>query len=270
MRRTSAADILDYIIPLLYLPVFTIWVLVTKQASDTHKFFIVWVSAAKQAFHTLELFIAWVSATKQASHTLKLSTAWVSATKQASHTLKLSTAWVSAAKQASHTLKLSAAWVSAMKQASHTHKLFTLRRKKGTEELAPIICAHVEAEEGHREACPYHLCPRLGRRRVQKSLFLSPVPMLRRKKGTEELVPITCAHTEAKEWAQAELVRSTATLRYAPCIQFINVSPRALHIYWQPTAMSHAIHKIVSQKRCQSYFISRRSPHHGKNKNRDL
>ena len=28
-----------------------------------------------------------------------------------------------------------------------------------------------------------------------------------------------------------------------------------------PFAMSHAIHKIVSIKRCQSYFISRRSPH---------
>ena len=37
-----------------------------------------------------------------------------------------------------------------------------------------------------------------------------------------------------------------------------------------PSAMSHAIHKIGSIKRCQSYFISRRSPHHGKSKNRDL
>ena len=80
------------------------------------------------------------------------STAWVSATKQASHTLKLSTAWVSATKQVSHTLKLFIAWVSAAKQASHTHKLFTLRQKKGTEKLDPISCAHVEAEEGHREA----------------------------------------------------------------------------------------------------------------------
>ena len=55
-----------------------------------------------------------------------------------------------------------------------------------------------------------------------------------------------------------------------PCPQFINVSQRALHIYWQFSAMSHAIHKIVSKRRCQSYFISRRSPHHGKSKNRDL
>ena len=65
-------------------------------------------------------------------------------------------------------------------------------------------------------------------------------------------------------------VRSTATLRYEPCTQFINVLQRALHIYWQFSAMSHAIHKIVSKRRCQSYFISRRSPHHGKSKNRDL
>ena len=114
MRRTPVAGIWEYIVSLLYLPVFTIWVSVTKQAS-----------------HTLELSIAWVSATKQASHTLELSIAWVSAAKQASHTLKLFSVRVSAAKQASHTLELSIAWVSATKQASHTHKLFTLRQKKG-------------------------------------------------------------------------------------------------------------------------------------------
>ena len=88
-------------------------------------------------------------------------------------------------------------------------------------------------------------------------MLLSPVPTLRRKKGTEKLDPISCAHTEAKEWAQAELVRSTVALRYEPCPQFINVSQRELHIYWQFSAMSHAIHKIVSKTRCQSYFISR-------------
>ena len=62
----------------------------------------------------------------------------------------------------------------------------------------------------------------------------------------------------------------TAALRYEQCTQFINVSQRTLHIYWQFSVMSHAIHKIVSKRRCQSYFISRRSPHHGKSKNRDL
>ena len=65
-------------------------------------------------------------------------------------------------------------------------------------------------------------------------------------------------------------VGSMATLRYEPCTQFINVSQRALHIYWQFSAMSHAIHKIVSKRRCQSYFISRRSPHHGISKDSDL
>lgn len=34
----------------------------------------------------------------------------------------------------------------------YTHKLFTLRRKKGTDQLVPISCAHAEAEEGHRLA----------------------------------------------------------------------------------------------------------------------
>ena len=68
-------------------------------------------------------------------------------------------------------------------------------------------------------------------------------------------------------WA---FVGVTATLRYEPCPQFINVSQKALHIYWQFSAMSHAIHKIVSKKRCQAYFISRRSPHHGISEDSDL
>ena len=36
------------------------------------------------------------------------------------------------------------------------------------------------------------------------------------------------------------------------------------------SAMSHAIHKIVSKERCQSYFISRRSPHLGISKDSEL
>ena len=68
-------------------------------------------------------------------------------------------------------------------------------------------------------------------------------------------------------WA---FVDFTATLRYEPCVQFINVSQRTLHIYWQFSAMSHAIHKIVSKERCQSYFISRRSPHLGISKDSEL
>ena len=146
MRRTPAADILEHIIPLLYLPVFTIWVSATKQASHTLKLFSVWVSATKQASHTLKLFSVWVSAIKQASHTHKLFSVRVSAIKQASHTHKLFSVRVSATKQASHTLKLFSVWVSATKQASHTHKLFTLRRKKGTEKLDPVSCAHSVAE----------------------------------------------------------------------------------------------------------------------------
>ena len=58
----------------------------------------------------------------------------------------------------------------------------TLRRKKGTEKLAPVICAHAEAEEGYK-----------------RSLLLSSVPTLRQKKGTEKLAPVICAHAEAEE-----------------------------------------------------------------------
>ena len=41
-------------------------------------------------------------------------------------------------------------------------------------------------------------------------MILSPVPTLRRKKGTEKFVPVPCAHAAAEEWAQAEFVLSTA------------------------------------------------------------
>ena len=83
------------------------------------------------------------------------------------------------------------------------------------------------------------------------------------------------SHRETSHWGRTfrspwAFVGFAAALRYEPCTQFINVSQRALHIYWQFSAMSHAIHKIVSKRRCQSYFISRHSPHHGKSKNRDL
>ena len=79
------------------------------------------------------------------------------------------TIWVSATKQASHTLKFSTAWASATKQASHTHKIFTLRRKKDTKRLAPISCAHAEAEEGYQEACSYLLCQLWGGRRIPRT-----------------------------------------------------------------------------------------------------
>ena len=75
----------------------------------------------------------------------------------------------------------------------------TLRRKKGTEKFVPVPCAHAAAEEGYREACPCHLCPRCDGRRAQRSLLLSSVPILRRKKGTEKLAPVTCAHAVAEE-----------------------------------------------------------------------
>ena len=102
----------------------------------------------------------------------------------------------------------------------------------GTEKLDSISCAHVEAEEGYREVCSCPLCPRCDGRRAQRSLLLSSVPILRRKKGTEKLAPVTCAHAAAEEGAQAEFVLSTTPLRYEPCTQFINVSQRALHIYF--------------------------------------
>ena len=38
--------------------------------------------------------------------------------------------------------------------------------------------------------------------RAQRSLFLSPVPTQRRKKGTKKLAPITCAHSVAGGFQQ--------------------------------------------------------------------
>ena len=128
----------------------------------------------------------------------------------------------------------------------------TLRRKKGTEELLPITCAHSEAKEGHREACSCLLCPRWAEEghRGASSCLLCPLCGARRNTGG------------------TRLVYGNPTLR--ACTQFINVSQRALHIYWQFSAMSHAIYKIVSKKRCQSHFSSRCSPHHGISKDSDL
>ena len=57
---------------------------------------------------------------------------------------------------------------------------------------------------------------------------------------------------------------------HSTAVNEINVSQKTLHIYWQFSAMSHAIHKIVSKRRCQSHFSSRRSPHHGISKDSDL
>ena len=57
---------------------------------------------------------------------------------------------------------------------------------------------------------------------------------------------------------------------HSTAVNEINVSQKTHHIYWQFSAMSHAIHKIVSKRRCQSHFSSRRSPHHGISKDSDL
>ena len=65
--------------------------------------------------------------------------------------------------RAQRSLRLSS--VPTLRQKKGTEKLIlspvpTLRQKKGTEKLAPVSCAHAEAEEGHREACACPLCPR--------------------------------------------------------------------------------------------------------------
>ena len=104
----------------------------------------------------------------------------------------------------------------------------------------------------------------------QKKGTESPAPTLWRKKGTEKLDPITCAHTVAEERRRRVFASLRQPYVTSPCTQFINVSQGTLHIYWQFSAMSHAIHKIASKRRCQSYFISRRSPHHGISKDSDL
>ena len=95
--------------------------------------------------------------------------------------------------------------------------------------------------------------------------------------GLESLYHFSIENSHLETRHQGVMFRSprtfvgvTAALRYEQCTQFINVSQKALHIYWQFSAMSLAIHKIVSKRRCQSYFISRRSPHHGISKDSDL
>ena len=127
----------------------------------------------------------------------------------------------------------------------------TLRRKKGTEKLDSVPCAHAAAEEGYREACPCHLCPRCDGRRAQRSLILSPVPTLRRKKGTEKLAPVTCAHAATEEGH-----REACSCHLCPYCGGRRVQ-RSLPLSPVPT---------LRQKK----GTRGRSPHDAKNKNRDL
>ena len=53
-------------------------------------------------------------------------------------------------------------------------------------------------------------------------MLLSSVPTLRRKKGTEKLAPISCAHAEAEEGAQAGVRRITAKVKTVICEQAPN------------------------------------------------
>ena len=121
----------------------------------------------------------------------------------------------------------------------------------GTEKLDSISCAHVEAEEGDREVCSYPLCPRCGGRRVQRSLPLSPVPTLRRKKGTEKLAPVICAHTAAEEGYREA----------CPC----HLCPRCGGRRAQRSLLLSSVPTLRQKKGTRG-----RSPHDAKNKNRDL
>ena len=142
----------------------------------------------------------------------------------------------------------------------------------GTEKLDSISCAHVEAEEGYREVCSCHLCQRCGGRRVQRSLPLSPVPTLRRKKGTEKLAPVTCAHTAAEEG-----YREACPLSPVPTLRRKKGHRRSLSCLRRPYVTSHALNSInVSQRALHIYFIDgcRVCPldarYKVKNKNSDL
>ena len=104
----------------------------------------------------------------------------------------------------------------------------------GTEKLDSISCAHVEAEEGYK-----------------RSLFLSPVPTLRRKKGTEKLAPVTCAHAATEEGH-----REACSCHLCPYCGGRRVQ-RSLPLSPVPT---------LRQKK----GTRGRSPHDAKNKNRDL
>ena len=113
----------------------------------------------------------------------------------------------------------------------------------GTEKLDSISCAHVEAEEGYREVCSCHLCPRCGGRRVQRSLPLSPVPTLRRKKGTEKLAPVTCAHTAAEEG-----YREACPCHLCPRCGGKMGTGGICPVYGAPTLRAmHPIHKCVAK-----------------------
>ena len=107
--------------------------------------------------------------------------------------------------------------------------------------LSPVPT--LRRKKGTREVCSCPLCPRCGGRRVQRSLPLSPVPTLRRKKGTEKLAPVICAHTAAEE-GYREACPCPLCPRCGGKMGTGGICP----VYGAPTLRAmHPIHKCVAK-----------------------
>ena len=111
--------------------------------------------------------------------------------------------------------------------------------------LVGIFRGSTEKKHGFRPACQE--LPGLNREKTRISPRLSGTSGAQQRKNVNYMAFRNVSYNKCRDAHRGRMFRLLWT--------FVDLK--------LPSAMSHAIHKIVSKKRCQSYFISRRSPHLG-------
>ena len=109
-----------------------------------------------------------------------------------------------------------------------------------------------EKKHGLRPAC--RKLPGLNREKTRITPRLSETPGAQQRKNVDYKAFRNVGYNKCRDAHRGRMFRLLWT--------FVDLK--------LPSAMSHAIHKIVSKERCQSYFISRRSPHLGISKDSEL
>ena len=133
-------------------------------------------------------------------------------------------------------------------------KLPGLNREKTwiTPPLVANFRGSTEKKHGLRPAC--HKLPGLNREKTWISPRLSGTSGAQQRKNVDYRAFRNVGYNKCRDAHRGRMFRLLWT--------FVDLK--------LPSAMSHAIHKIVSKERCQSYFISRRSPHLGISKDSEL
>ena len=128
------------------------------------------------------------------------------------------------------------------------------QQRKNTN-YAPLVGnfrGSAEKKHGLRPAC--RKLPGLNREKTRITPRLSETPGAQQRKNVDYKAFRNVGYNKCRDAHRGRMFRLLWT--------FVDLK--------LPSAMSHAIHKIVSKERCQSYFISRRSPHLGISKDSEL